>query len=663
MSRAVKLMWIWLLVLLSFGSVNAYPTDEDEVDYENTRVARITLVRGDVQVRRNGSSDWEEAVTNLPLIEGDRIATGRDSRVEVQFDRDNYLRLAENSLLKIVTLNDNSTAVSLPEGILSLRLGKFNPKRDSFEIDAPQSTVAVENEGLYRVDVPQGSSSPELRVTVTGGGQARVYSETSGYTVRNGRTARVFLTGEYAGDVDFVTASSFRDYFDDWVAEREDRITRNRRDEYRAYYDNSIYGADDLNEYGEWYNTGEYGWVWRPYNSSVAGYRNWSPYRYGYWRHLPGYGWTWIPDEPWGWATSHYGRWVWADGGWAWCPYEYHRRGYRVRWHPSRVIFVPVGRNICWYPLPYNHYYSYSYHRRKVVYNRTIIINNPRPTPTPAVTPTPTTGSPRELRMGWRQIYGNAVTGMPAEQFGKLRKGIAPVASDDAEQAVDKVLGKNTRVEVDLPIFVDYGDSKIGKNHEIVADRKTLGEAERRMDTADSKIGAMKRERGVPLDDKLREERVFKGRTPVLIEDRPTENAEETPKPRTGVFDRRLPGKRDEAERNDDSERPTPRPRTDSKKDRETETPPIFDRNDDNRRPRKEERDDDNRKPRNNDSPPIYSPPPSYDPPKQREEPRYEPPPRNDPPPPPKNDPPPPTKNDDSPPPSKDKPGKDGRKR
>lgn len=33
------------------------------------------------------------------------------------------------------------------------------------------------------------------------------------------------------------------------------------------------------------------------------------------------YGWTWFSDEPFGWATYHYGRWAWdSQAGWLWVP-------------------------------------------------------------------------------------------------------------------------------------------------------------------------------------------------------------------------------------------------------------------------------------------------------------------------------------------------------
>ena len=659
MRLAPRFMLIWLALMICVAPAVAATVDEDDsVDLAQSRVARITVTRGDVQIRRADSQEWEEAAPNLPLVEGDRIATGQDSRVEIQFDRDNYLRLAEDSILKIVTLNDNGVAVSLPEGILSVRLGSLKNKRDSFEIDAPDTTIAAEREGLYRVDAPQGSRSNELKISVTDGGQARVYSETSGYTVRNGRVARVFLSGDYAGDAD-LTAQISRDYFDDWVATRENDVTRLRRDEYRAYYDADVYGADDLNDYGEWINTSRYGWVWRPSQNSIAGYDHWTPYRYGHWRYISNYGWTWIADEPWGWATSHYGRWVYLEDGWSWCPYEYGRR-HRSRWQAALVVFVNIGRNICWYPLPYDCYYSYNYRSRRIVYNTTVINNTTIVNNTTVINNNPTRNPNDVPRRGIDQmpgrrnseldsVYAASVTRMPLENFGKVKKGIAPATDADSRLAVGSLKNKG-EVKVDLPVYSSNADARIVKGREVIEKRQTLKEAEFDLERNNNKIGAMPRAQGTTLDGKLREDRVFKGRTPNIIvrDDSKEVRDDNSRQPRTGVFDRQ-PRIKENRNTDNNGDRPRddtferPRPRTPKPENRNSDNtgsndrrdqPPVKAERDETQNPierprprpsRKEERDNDGG---NNDKQrqPAYDQPRQKEPERREEKPRPEPP-------------------------------------
>lgn len=627
-----------LVFCLFFCTANAFARtiDEDQSDYDDSRVARVSMMRGDVQIRRADGDEWEAAAPNLPLVEGDRIATGENSTVEVQFDRDNYLRLNADSILKIVTLSDSGVAVSLPEGALSLRIGRFKKNREFFEIDAPRTTVAVEQEGLYRIDAPQANRSSELLVTVRDGGEARVYTETSGYTVRSNRTARVFLDGAYAGDSDFSAANN-RDDFDDWVATREDQIERRRNRDADAYYDSTIFGADDLGEYGEWINTNQYGWVWRPSVAATAAYSDWTPYRYGHWRYLPGYGWTWIADEPWGWATSHYGRWVWVDDYWNWCPHDQYRPRHS-RWQAALVIFVNIGRDLCWYPLPYDYDYSYNRRARRVVYRNTTIINNNK-----IVINQPQRRTRAEQM---DSVYSNIMVKVPIEDFGKIRRSGGKVKRDEAIQALDRIKTKN-EIVVELPEYARNSEARIGRGREIVRKRESLGSAERRLET-NEQIGASVRAKNVSLDERLRGERIFKNRQPKTRDDstqtpttqnsgeRVTVNGNQI---RTGIFERssRKRGRQNDVDSNGGSDSERPQPRATRKAER-AEEPPIVPiespvdqvRKSERRNERKEER----RREQPQDNPteqpqqqPIFQPRARE--PKERSEPRNEP--RNEP--------------------------------
>src|SRR5204863_4816578 len=65
-------------------------------------------------------------------------------------------------------------------------------------------------------------------------------------------------------------------------------------------------GYEALDGNGSWHTVEGYGAVWFPAAVPDA----WTPYRYGRWRWIAPWGWSWIDDMPWGFATSHYGRWA-----------------------------------------------------------------------------------------------------------------------------------------------------------------------------------------------------------------------------------------------------------------------------------------------------------------------------------------------------------------
>jgi hypothetical protein len=645
--------WAWILILplilLSGGTASAVVTD-DYTPEVTARVIRISLLRGDVQIRRAGEEQtWERATQNLPVVEGDEISTGADSRVEIQFDRDTYLRLSEYATLKFTTVRDEGVALSIPQGTLSLRILNFDKSRNYYEIDAPSTTVSVEKAGMYRVDAGDARGN-EVRVSVTEGGQARVYSDNSGFTLRNGRSAKLFLGGNFAGEWETADASRYADDFDSWVMEREAIVSKRLRDSYYdRYYDRDIYGAEDLNEYGEWIYTRKYGYVWRPFRSSISSYSNWSPYRYGHWRWVSFYGWTWVNDEPWGWATYHHGRWVWDDGYWHWSPYANYRWR-RSWWRPAMVSIVTWNGSVCWYPLSYyDNYYDYNsyYYRRNRnnirIYNNnnnnTTIINN-YPTVNPTPTPNPNSNQPvpnatRDERIARSQtpplqrVPPGAVVSVDAKEFGRQRGGFKTPPLETGKTVLSKVPDENQTPPI-LPDYKDLG-GKISREILIDKPRPTV--------SGTVKTGVADRKPGSPLDEDLRRQKIFGDRTPVT-------RSSDQPETGGGI----IVNPNNEPRKTGAVSRPVFK--QEDRNNKETQTPPVYspqtprstggksddtvDRNDSKPVRQSRQRDD-------NQSPPIYVPPPTKQeerrqptfPQQQRnerksEEPRSQPQPRND---------------------------------
>ncbi len=98
---------------------------------------------------------------------------------------------------------------------------------------------------------------------------------------------------------------------------------------------------DSLASYGSWFETSDYGYVWQP---AAVRDSNWRPYSRGRWA-CSDRGWTWVSDEPFGWATYHYGRWTLIrNRGWIWVP--------GAEWAPSWVSWRENDSHIGWAPLP-----------------------------------------------------------------------------------------------------------------------------------------------------------------------------------------------------------------------------------------------------------------------------------------------------------------------
>jgi len=141
---------------------------------------------------------------------------------------------------------------------------------------------------------------------------------------------------------------------------------------------------DQLSPYGDWINSPDYGYVWRPYFDNPESFRPYSSN--GNWVYTD-YGWTWSSGYDWGWATFHYGRWDFDNYlGWLWIP------GYD--WAPAWVSWgsydnywgwAPMGPNVFvqsnWYApdpwwtfVPQNHFCSSNWNR--YIYERPVHYTN-----------------------------------------------------------------------------------------------------------------------------------------------------------------------------------------------------------------------------------------------------------------------------------------------
>jgi hypothetical protein len=123
-------------------------------------------------------------------------------------------------------------------------------------------------------------------------------------------------------------------------AEEETETTETRTEQRSTESYGMFY--EKLDSYGEWRETNDYGYVWQPREAETA--RDWRPYTEGRWAYSDA-GWTWISDEPFGWATYHYGRWVRLRRiGWVWVPGN--------EWAPAWVSWRTSKDYVGWAPLP-----------------------------------------------------------------------------------------------------------------------------------------------------------------------------------------------------------------------------------------------------------------------------------------------------------------------
>ena len=182
------------------------------------------------------------------------------------------------------------------------------------------------------------TSDGRVRLTVRDGGLARIYSDTSGFALRDSRAAELIYDGANAGDWQLMAAAP-PDSWDSWVSDRESYLAQRLHYDVQ-YYDQYVWGAEELDAYGDWSYASDYGWIWRPRTNVINIYDDWAPYRYGNWVWCAPYGWTWVGYEPWGWAPPLRAVGTTATTGLV-SARQYHRS--RSWWRPALVAFVSIN--------------------------------------------------------------------------------------------------------------------------------------------------------------------------------------------------------------------------------------------------------------------------------------------------------------------------------
>jgi hypothetical protein len=339
-------------------------------------VVRISIINGDVSVRRGDSGEWVAAVANAPVMQGDHIATAVNARAELQFDSANFLRLGAGTEVQLPQMEPNRYQVQIPRGTVDFSV--LRQMNVDIELDTPLVSVRPHDRGNYRITVADDGQS---EITVRSG-QVEVYTPRGVEAVPVGKT--MMVRGDPANPEYQVVAAIGLDDWDRWNADRDRRLDAAGQQVYNRYVSPDVYGSESLEGYGRWTYAPDYGWVWSP--QVAAG---WAPYRDGRWAWDDYYGWNWISYDPWGWAPYHYGRWFFNTGygGWCWWPGPIRARHY---WAPAYVGFFGFGGggfgvgfgfgNVGWVPLaPFETFHAWwgrGFYGRNAFVGRTTVVNN-----------------------------------------------------------------------------------------------------------------------------------------------------------------------------------------------------------------------------------------------------------------------------------------------
>ncbi len=331
-----------------------------------SRVARVSVLVGNVSVEPASVNQFNAAETNYPMTTGDRIYADVGANAELETGQ-LAVRLGQQTDLTVTAMTDALAQFGLAQGSVHLRSFSLEPGTTT-ELDTPNVAVTVLQPGDVRVDVDAASDTTVVtlesgQVQVNGNGLEQVMG--AGERLRLSGSNPVYAQGmgrERGDGLDRFSESRDGQYEGAVASEAE-------------YVNPDTIGVEDLNGYGSWASDPDYGSVWYPAGVAVG----WQPYSCGHWTWIAPWGWTWVECEPWGFAPFHYGRWARFGPRWGWVPGP---PVMRPIYSPALVAFVGgdgfavggVGVT-AWFPLGPREPYVPWYHASTLYANRVNVTN------------------------------------------------------------------------------------------------------------------------------------------------------------------------------------------------------------------------------------------------------------------------------------------------
>lgn len=293
------------------------------------RVGRVAAFTGAAQIWDSHDRQWTPLQFNRLVTEGDRIRSAPDTQIEVQIGTLAFF-VGPQSDVEFSRLDGQGAQVRLNQGHLVAKVRTPEWARD-LQLVTGELAAQAAAPGLYRLDrdTVQGgrSAAAALRgVLVLGAVDSRLQ-------VAAGQ--RIEVMGAAAGG-GLRSTTLLNDAFAAWVGLRDQAPDANAFAGVAPLRE--MTGLDALDRHGRWESHPDVGWVWYP----VSVRPGWEPFRDGRWVWVKPWGWTWVDETPWGFAPSHYGRWLQWNNRWVWSPGPVRTRPLPPV-TPPHVVVPPVA--------------------------------------------------------------------------------------------------------------------------------------------------------------------------------------------------------------------------------------------------------------------------------------------------------------------------------
>lgn len=193
-----------------------------ELQKDGTPTAKLDSVVNTVKTKRSGQIVWRGTDKGASLYDGDGVQTAKKSRALINFDKRNFLRMGENSLVMIrrmerdAILPQNQSVIVMAEGEVWGRIEQTGTERAFLEVSTPAADTRIRSragagEAEFKISINEDQSSTVTvfkgQVEVAAGGKNIIISENQQGAILLGSTplapvkllSRVNLSGPGSG--------------------------------------------------------------------------------------------------------------------------------------------------------------------------------------------------------------------------------------------------------------------------------------------------------------------------------------------------------------------------------------------------------------------------------------------------------------------------------
>jgi hypothetical protein len=214
---------LWLVALVGLtgcyyiGQQSADPPSDDSTATAPVEppTGQLSLMEGSVSIRTAAGDTWAIPDTNVVLGSGDRLWVDTIGHLEVEFGS-TAVRLSSETELHLVRVESGVLQLLLPQGSIDYRLRELDTAK-TYEVDAPNAAIFLEENGEYRIDVSTNGDTTRL---VTWAGHAQVAAAGRTFPVDSGQM--VYVRGDSTTGYQILSAGPM-DAFDLWARERNAR--------------------------------------------------------------------------------------------------------------------------------------------------------------------------------------------------------------------------------------------------------------------------------------------------------------------------------------------------------------------------------------------------------------------------------------------------------